>query len=208
MVQLSRVARELPKHFTSVEFLFDTLTLQLRYLPVFVLKLLITTSRLSPTDQVALNVAIFTALTAEKYINYTYRMPTQNECEEFLLPYRARTQSFAENAKVSLLLEQVFMSMMEPLRLQPTMALHAAVEAGINQRINVKGKKDNIEEDVGEAVLKMSSERLRSLAQMLNTMTGEMPIRESPQKKSTSIYSCLRLRPTMADECTGPRTHT
>ncbi|KAF2449142.1 hypothetical protein P171DRAFT_480250 [Karstenula rhodostoma CBS 690.94] len=185
---LSKVARALPNNFTSIEGLFDTFTLQLRYLPVFALSLLITTSRLSPLDQVALNVTVFTALTSEKYINYTDSTPTQDEFEQLLLPYRARTQSFAENAKVSLVLEQVFMSMMERLHLQHTEALQAAVDAGIKERSNVKGKRDNpVEEEVGEALLMTSSERLRGLMQMLNAMTGEMPIRESPRKKRPRI---------------------
>ncbi|OAG12419.1 uncharacterized protein CC84DRAFT_1079705 [Paraphaeosphaeria sporulosa] len=184
---LSKVARELPKNFTSVEGLFDTLALQLRYFPVFVLNLLITTSRLSPADQVALNVTIFSALTSEKYINYTNRMPTQNEFEQLLLPYRARTQSFAENAKVSLVLEQIFMSMMEPLRLEPTKALRKSVEVGIKERSNVKGRKENVEEDAGEEVLMTSSKRLHGLVQVLSVLKGAIPIRESPRKKSTSI---------------------
>jgi hypothetical protein len=188
MVQLSKVARELPNDFTSVEGLFDTLTLHLRYLPVSVLHLLITTSQLFPADQVALNVSLFTALTCENYIDYTQTTPMQDELEQLLLPHRARSQSFAENAKVSLLLEQVFMSMMESLHLQYRTALLAAVERGVNERSNVKGKKHNLfEEEVGEALLTTSSERLRSLVQMLKMMSVETPIRGSPRKKSTSI---------------------
>ncbi|KAF9741116.1 hypothetical protein PMIN06_008345 [Paraphaeosphaeria minitans] len=186
---LSKVARELPKNFTSVEGLFDSLALQLRYLPVFVLNLLITTSRLSSADQVALNVTIFTALTSQNYINYTYRMPTQNEFELLLLPYRARTQSFAENAKVSLILEQVFMSMMEPLRLELTKALRDSMDIGIKERSNVKGRKDDLEEDAGEEVLMTSSKRLYGLVQILNALTASMPIRESPQKKRPRTHT-------------------
>ncbi|KAL1594625.1 hypothetical protein SLS60_010386 [Paraconiothyrium brasiliense] len=180
---LSKVARELPDHFTSVEGLFDTLALQLRYFPVSLLHLLITTSRLSSADQVALNVTVLTALSTEKYINYTNATPTQGELERLLLPQRARTHSFADNAKVSLLLEQVFMNMMEPVQLQPTEALRAAVESGIKERNSVKGRKENPdEEEVGEASLVTSSERLRGLVDVLEMMTGEMPVRESPRK--------------------------
>jgi hypothetical protein len=177
-----------------VEGLFDTLTLHLRYLPVSVLHLLITTSQLSPEDQVALNVSIFTALTSKDYIDYTQTTPMQSELEQLLLPHRARSQSFAENAKVSLILEQVFMSMMEPLHLEYSTTLRGAVEHGIKERSNVKGKKDNLGEDkVGEALLMKSSERLRGLVEMLEMLwRGKMPTRDSPRKKSTSnsVLTC------------------
>ncbi|KAJ4359461.1 uncharacterized protein N0V89_000015 [Didymosphaeria variabile] len=193
---LSKVARGLPDHFTSVEGLFDTLAVQLRYFPVSVLHLLITTSRLSPADQVALNVTVLTALTAEKYINYTTVAPTQGELERLLLPHRARTQGFADNAKVSLLLEQVFMYMLEPVQLQPTEALRAAVESGIKERNSVKGMKENPnEEEVGRALLVTSSERLRGLLELLELMTGEMPVRESPRKAKTFSFGPALSRP-------------
>lgn len=210
-MQLSKVAREFPKSFTSIEGLFDTVALQLRYFPVFVLNLLIATSRLSPVDQVALNVTIFSALTTEKYIDYTYRLPTQNELEQFLLPYRARTQSFADNAKVSLILEQIFTTMLVSLRLESTDALRSAVEVGIRERSHVKGKRDDTNEDAGEAMLMTSAKQLNSLVQMLSVQTNTTLAVASPPKKRqvTSVPpSDILPSPSMADECAGPRTKT
>lgn len=185
-MQLSKVARELPTHFTSAEGLFDTIATQLSYFPVSILNLLTTTSRLSLDDRVVLNVTVLTALTSERYINYTVATPKQDELEQFLLPHRARKQGFADNAKVSLLLEQLLMYMMERDLLRSTEALNEAVEAGIAERSKVKGKRDHMEEEeVGEMLLDASSERLRGLLKLLS-MTTEQG-NDPPKAKSESF---------------------
>ena len=160
----------------------------MRYYSVPVLNVLVTTSRLHPADQVAINVTLLTALTSEKYINYTATTPKQEELERFLLPLC--TKSLAANAKVSLILEQIVMYMMDRDLLQPNENLRSAMEIGIKERSTAKGKKTNLEEEEqGEALLEMSSERLRGLLAVLDTAVGNMPIRESLRKKSMSSFT-------------------
>ncbi|KAF1967089.1 hypothetical protein BU23DRAFT_484584 [Bimuria novae-zelandiae CBS 107.79] len=187
---LAKVTKELRQQFTSLSGLCDTLASQLRYFPVHVLHVLVTTSRLLPAEQVALNVTILTAaLTFDHFIDCTARSPTQTEFIEYLLPLRASEDRFTANAKVSLLLEQVFMYMMNNKRkgkkeLKFTNPLRVAVETGIEHRNSVKGRKDSPEEkEQGKALLDTSSQRLSGLLYLLKIIKAKVPERESPRKK-------------------------
>lgn len=129
-----------------------------------------------PAQQLALNVTILTPLTSEKYINYTATTPTQQELEKYILPRRAKTYSFAANAKVSLILEQITLYMMDEELLQPTTSLRNCMVTGINERSSVRGNKSNPkEEEQGETFLMTSSERLCGLLELLEIGAGKTP---------------------------------
>lgn len=192
-VKLVKVARQLPKHFTSTEGLFDTLTIPVKYFPAPVLHVLTTTSRLLPDEQLALNTTLATTLASTKYTIYTDSPPTQPELEESLLPLSSGKYDITASAKISLLLEQVVMSMIDKDLLETNQSLRDAVEDGIEQRIGVKARKNKTdEEDQSKVLLERSSERLRGLLELLNTATDKAPIRKSPRKNKLSIRESPR----------------
>ena len=168
--------------------------MQARYFPAPVLHVLTTTSQLVPDEQLALNVTLATSLASAKYINYTNSTPTQPELEECLLPLVSGKYDVTTSAKISLLLEQVIIFMMDRDLLNMDNRLREAVEDGIEARSNVKARKNNTDgEEQSKVMLEKSSERLRGLLDLLElskTLMAESPrknkmaIRESPRKKS------------------------
>lgn len=104
----------------------------------------------------------------------------QEDFEEALLPLKGTTKSFAANTKISLILEQMFMYMMEQKALTPTDALREAMETGIEARHKVygtgKGKRGNAEEeDQAKKLMQASSERLLGLLEVLEMAEGKSP---------------------------------
>lgn len=192
-MKLVKVARQLPRHFTSTEGLFDTLTIPVKYFPVPVLHVLTTTSRLLPDEQLALNITLATTLASTKYTIYPDSPPTQPELEESLLPLSSGKYDITASAKISILLEQVVMSMMDKDLLETNQSLRDAVEDGIEQRIGVKARKNKTdEEEQSKVLLERSSERLRGLLELLNIATDKAPIRKSPRKNKLSIRESPR----------------
>jgi hypothetical protein len=170
----------MPKSFTKPEDLLDVLTEEMKELPTLMLSILISSSKLDGLYQTALNTNLLLPLTVGRLPNFTKIMPSQTELEDMILPVRGATQSFALNAKVTLLLEQIFMYMMGIDSLQPTEALRAAVESGIDARSKVygiaKGRKGNSEEEeVGKQVLEAASRRLLGLLEVLEISAGKQP---------------------------------
>lgn len=157
----------------------------MRYYSAPVLQILITKSKLVPSDQLALNVSLVTALASQKYIDYTASTPLQEELETYLLPLHIGKFGFIANAKISIVLEQIVMYMMEQDLLEPTESLQRAVEAGIEERSNVKAKKNGSEEERQSVeLLEMSSERLHGLIDLLDMTTDTQFLRRSPRKRS------------------------
>lgn len=190
---LVQAATHLPNQFTGLSGLFDNLTEHFNHLPVSMLSVLITTSQLSNYDQLTFNVDLIIPLSSGQYPDYTKTIPVQEHFEQILLPNRAPTQSFAANAKLSIVLEQMFLYMMKEKLFKPTDNLRAAVEKGIEERHKVfgtaRGKKRNAEEEKhGQLLMEASSERLLSLLEILEISAGKAP-RPRSEKKSILLSS-------------------
>ncbi len=118
--------------------------------------------------------------------------PTQEHFESILLPLQSTKQSFADNAKVSLVLEQLFMLMMNENVLKPTYALRKAMETGIEARHGVygsgRGKKGNAgEERQAKDLMQASSGRLLGMLEVLEIVAGKLPQRKADRKHSALL---------------------
>lgn len=157
------------------------------------LSVLLSTSQLPGHLQLALNVNVLLTLTSPKLPDYTRISPHQSHFEDMLLPLRGTTQSFAANAKVSLLLEHMFMHMIDEGLFTTTGELRAAVKSGIGARQSVvgtgRGKKSNAaEEELGKQLLEESSERLLSLLELLEMDAGKEP---RPRQEKIAVQQLL-----------------
>jgi superfamily I DNA/RNA helicase len=127
--------------------------------------------KLPPRTQVTFNVNLLHPLVTGTLPNYFRFDPEQEDFEAILLPLEAATQNFPANAKVALILEQIFLYMMSEEALTATVALRKAMEAGIKARHAVKehkGKRGNTEDkQQAKVVLEACSERLRGLWELL-----------------------------------------
>ncbi|OJD29177.1 uncharacterized protein BKCO1_890004 [Diplodia corticola] len=104
---LSVIAERLPTHVTSRAQLFDSYTEHLRPLPASMFGVLIRTSMLPVPAQCVLAANTLLPLLPHSPPHYGIVPPSQAEWAEHFLPYAANTHSFADNAKVSILLQQV-----------------------------------------------------------------------------------------------------
>jgi hypothetical protein len=133
--------------------------------------------KLPPRTQVTFNVNLFHPLVTGTLPNYFRFDPEQEDFQKILLPLEAATQSFSANAKVALILEQIFIYMINEKTLKPTVALRKAMEAGIKARHAVKkykGKHGNTEDkQQAKMIMEACSERLRGLWELLE-MAGKM----------------------------------
>lgn len=130
--------------------------------------------------QIAFNVNLLLPLVNRKIPEYFRHEPTQEHLETTLLPLKGTTQSYAANAKISLILEQMFMYMMTCNALTPTDALRQAMETGIAARHSVygtgRGKRGNAEEEQqSQGLMEASSERLLGLLEVLGISAGKAP---------------------------------
>ncbi|XTI85725.1 hypothetical protein V2W45_1482516 [Cenococcum geophilum] len=170
---LIQVSQALPKLFTSVDDLFDLYTESFRPLPTSVFGALLSTSKLLPSTQTALNTNLLLPLLATNLPNYNIISPTQAHLEQYFLPFPATTHSYADNAKVSLVLEAIFTHMMNDGALQPTETLGAAVEIGVRARDkkalgDARKKKGKIdEEETAKGILEISKARLMGLLEVV-----------------------------------------
>ncbi|KAI5374337.1 hypothetical protein AA0117_g9235 [Alternaria alternata] len=177
---LVRVAEALPAHFTPLFDLCDTILEDFSALPTVIFQVLLSTMKLPHKIRLAFTVNLLHPLITGKPPNYFIRQPTQEDFEEILLPLRGTTKSFAANAKISLILEQVVLRTMEQQLLKPTDALREAMESGIDARNKVfgtgKGKRGNAEEEnIAKKLLHTSSERLLGLLEVLEMQHGKKP---------------------------------
>lgn len=131
----------------------------------------------------------FVTGTLPDYFRYD---PKQEHFESILLPLKAG-QSFAANAKVSLILEQLFMLMMAGDGLQATDTLREAVETGIQARHDAygsgRGKKGNAgEEKQARDLMEACSRRLLGMLEMLEITAGKPP-QKKVDRKNISFLS-------------------
>ena len=161
-------------------------------MPVALFDVLVSTSRLPPIAQVALNTNSLLPVTCGKVLKHVYDPPAQSDFESEILVLVA-TKSFALNAKVSLLIEQLFLYMMDSDLVEATDRLRDAVEQGIKERQSVygsgRGKKGNAdEEEQGKIVLQASSERLFGLLEILALSAGKEPQPRRTKHKSLTQF--------------------
>ena len=188
---LARVAQHLPDQFAKLGELNDTLTREIIHLPIMLFSPVVSILTLPGALQMALNANLLLPLTSEQLPDYTVIEPVQMHMEQFLLPLRASTESFAANAKISVVLEQMFMHMMTIRALKATDTLRDAVQNGCEARGNVygsaKGKKGNaVEEQHARLLLQAFRERVLGLLEILEMSQGKPP--QPPQEdKSRSL---------------------
>jgi hypothetical protein len=177
---LARIAEALPTRFTTLGDYFDPFTEEINNLPSFIFAVLLSTSRLPALSQTALNANLLLPLVPGRLPDYTQIEPEQAHLEEYLLPRRATTESYAKNAKVSLILEQVFTYMLNKKSLIASESLRTAVEKGIEARHSAigiaRGRKGNAEEEEqGKKIMEKSSQRLLGLLEVLEIASGLPP---------------------------------
>lgn len=137
-----------------------------------------------------MNSNLLFPLVSAKVPNYAVSEPKQADFEKSILSTRATTQTYGKNAKVSILVEQMFISMMEEKALQPTAALRAAVESGINSRMSVKKKKGmTAEEEQARLLLEGSAKRLLGLLEILEVAVGMSPQERKRRDPSAMLSS-------------------
>jgi hypothetical protein len=208
----------LPALFTQLYDFCDNILEEFNQLPTIIFQVLLSTMKLPDQMQIgeltsnyedsamkeshfacniqlAFNVNLLYPLISSEPPHFFLRHPTQQDFEDILLPLKATTQSFAANAKISFILEQTFMYMMNENALTPNDALRKAMEAGIEARHKVwgtgKGKRGNVEEeDQAKELMKASSERLLGLLEVLEMAAGK-PLRPITTKSEVCTRSLL-----------------
>jgi hypothetical protein len=149
-------------------------------LPIRTFQVLLSTFKLAGQLRVAFCANLLLPLVSGKLPDYFGHEPTQQQFESTLLMLRGTTQSFAANAKISLILEQMVMYMMTQNELKATKTLRAAMEGGIKARQSVygtgKGKRGNAEEEAqSKIMLEACSERLLGMLEVLEIKEGNPP---------------------------------
>lgn len=191
---LAQVAQTLPAHFTKLGDYFDSLTEEFR-LPTIIFSILLSTSKLPDRTKISLSANLLLPFVTTRLPDYTSIEPIQSHFEEYILPRRATTQSYAANAKISLILEQMFMYMMSINSLEATDALREAVEIGVEERQSVYGtgggKKGNAhEENQAKGIMSASSQRLLGLLEVLEIAAGKEP---QPQPRGVERETTINL---------------
>ncbi|KAJ6284404.1 hypothetical protein J3E71DRAFT_375373 [Bipolaris maydis] len=177
---LTQAALALPTSFTRLFDLCDTVLEDFIQLPTIMFQALLPTMKLPDDIQFAFNSNLLSPLISGKPPNYFVTLPTQDHFEKKLLPLKGSTQSFAASAKISLILEQLLMYMMDHDAIEPTKALRNAMQTGIDARQGVhgtaKGKRGNArEEEQANKLLHACSERLLALLEVLEIAAGMPP---------------------------------
>lgn len=164
--------------FTSLSDFFDNILEDFIRLPTMTFKILLSTSKLPGTVHVAFCANLLLPLVSGKIPNYFHSQPTQQQFESTLLTLKGTTQSFAVNAKISLILEQIFAYMVSHDALAATGTLRTAMGAGIESRESVygtgRGKKGNAEEEMqANELLSACSERMLGMLEVLQMKEGK-----------------------------------
>jgi hypothetical protein len=149
-------------------------------LPIRTFQVLLSTLKMAELLRVAFCANLLLPLVSGKIPEFFRYKPTQQDFESTLLTLKGTTQSFAANAKISLILEQLFIYMMSEDELKATEALRTAMESGIEARQSVygtgKGRKGNAQEEAQSKILMDAcSERLLGLLEVLEMKEGKPP---------------------------------
>lgn len=191
---LAQVAQALPTRFTTLSDFFDNVLEDFIQLPTIIFQVLLSTLEMPGHLQVAFNANLLLPLVSGTLPDYLRYDPIQDHFEATLLPLRGTTQSFAANAKVTLILEQMFMYMTSQNALKPTNALRKAMESGIEARNSVygtgRGKRGNAdEEEQAKHLLEASSDRLLGLLEILEISAGKTPQPPKAKGKDNAVVS-------------------
>jgi hypothetical protein len=186
--QLLEVAYALPTLFTTWSDFFDTVLESMNHLPTMTFKVVLSTLKMDPLAQIAFQMNLIRPLVSGTLPDYFLSDPVQAHFESQLLALKGSSQSFAVNAKIAIVLEQMFIYMMDKNAFIPTEALRRAVETGVRERQSVhgtaKGKRGNAQEEQNaKEVMEASSERLLSLLELLEIRAGK-PAQPCPKRGS------------------------
>lgn len=198
ILQLAQAAQALPNSFTRLFDFCDNILEDFILFPTIIFQAFLPSMKLPGSIQMAFNTNLLNPLISNKPPNYFLTEPTQQHFETKLLPLKGTTQSFAANAKISLILEQMFMYMMPQDALKPTKALRKAMETGIDARHKVvgtgKGKRGNAqEEEQAKELLHACSERLLGLLEVLEMSSGKpaQPVSKKGRVAATAAAAIL-----------------
>jgi hypothetical protein len=159
-----------------------------------IFQILLSTLKLQGPPRLAFNTNLLLPFTSGKIPDYLQFEPTQAQFESIFLPLKGNTQSYASNAKISIIVEQMFLYMMDENALTSTASLRTTMEAGIKARKSVhgtgRGKKGNPEEEAqGVLLMEASSARLLSLLDMVEMAAGMPP--RTLKRKATAAATLL-----------------
>jgi hypothetical protein len=193
--QLAQVAQALPTSFTRLYDFCDNVLEDFNQLPSITYQVLLSTSKMPGRLHIAFCANLLHPLISGKPPNYFLYEPTQEDFEARLLPLKGNTQSHAANAKISLVLEQMFMYMFSEDALKSISTLRKAIETGIEARHSVlgtgRGKRGNAgEESQAKELLEASSERLLGLLEVLEMSAGKDP-QSLNRKRNAGVGSTL-----------------
>ena len=198
-MQLAQVAIKLPKHFTTLSDWFDNVVEEFRDMPTIFFSVFLPTLAVPRPMKFMFLANLLLPFVTGSLPDYFRYDPKQEHFESILLPLKAG-QSFAANAKVSLILEQLFMLMMAEDGFQATEALREAVETGIQARHDAygsgRGKKGNAgEEKQARELMEACSLRLLGMLEMLEIVAGKPPQKKADRKNISflSFGSCSPL---------------
>jgi hypothetical protein len=184
----------LPCQFTTLSDWFDNVLEDFLQLPAPLFQVLLSTLRLDGSPRLAFNANLLLPMVSGKMPNYFRVEPTQEQMERIFLPLKGSTQSFVVNAKISIILEQMFLYMMNEDGLGSTESLRTAMEAGIKARKSVlgtgRGKRGNAEQEAQAVVLiEASSGRLLGLLEMIEMAAGKQPRRVARKARTRALRS-------------------
>ena len=174
------MAQALPAQFTTLTDFFDNILEDFIQLPICMFKTLTSTMRIPDHLQLAFNSNLLLPLISGSVPDYLHTEPTQDHFERKLFPLTSTSLNFSANAKISLIIERLFMYMISKKALTPTIALRQSMETGIEARHkvthNAKRRKRNAEEDAqAQELMAASSERLLGLLEVLKISAGKVP---------------------------------
>jgi hypothetical protein len=186
------VATKLPTQFTTLSDWFDNVVEDFRYLPTMLFNVFLTTLALPTQLKIMFHANLLLPFVSGTLPDYFRNEPTQEHFESVLLPLQGIKQSFADNAKISFILEQLFMLMMNENALNPTDQLREAMEAGIQARHSVygtgRGKRGNAgEERQARNLMEASSGRLLGMLEMMEIVSGKPPQKRADRKNITLL---------------------
>lgn len=189
---MAQVATKLPNQFTALSDWFDNVVEDFQYLPTILFEVFLTTLAMPGNLKVMFHANLLLPFVSGSLPDYFRYEPTQDHFESILLPLQGKKQSFADNTKVSLVLEQLFLLMMTDNVLKATDGLREAMESGVEARHGVygtgRGKRGNAgEEKQAKDLLEASSERLLGMLEVLEMIAGKPPQKKAYRKNCTFL---------------------
>jgi len=173
---LARFCSFHPDYFNDTEDLFDLFTEFLKPLPLTIFSALVLPSKryLDTHLQASLDQMLLRPLLASSAPKYDENSLTQQDFQNHFAPHAANSTSVVENARVSLLVEDLMRLLWTEGGLQSSKNLRKAVEAGIKARKEKsegdgrrKTESKAREEEDAMMVLEASGERMVCMLEMI-----------------------------------------